>query len=430
MATSTFSEEDIVKEVERLKEDGVKLLSEMVSFDSLLGNEEDAQNFMAKQFASLGLEVSRVTMSKEKLEKTQGYSPVDWDVDGKEVVVGVHKPQGGVDKGKTLLFNGHMDVVPVSGSESEWTTPPFQPDVRDGWLYGRGSGDMKAGIAAYCMALRALKNIGASPASTLYLETVVEEECSGNGACAAVSSHLSEKHRIDGVIIPEPFAETIVTAQLGVMWIDVEVEGLPCHVLNTSAGSNAIESALFMFNSLRALEAKWNEDKASQPFFSQFDHPVNFNLGKIIGGNWPSSVPSKCTIQFRVGFYPDVSLDSVKEQIENALRVAGEERGVKHTVHYSGFQAEGCVFENGEMMKLLAKTQQDVAGKEAELSPVTCTTDGRFYQLYASTATCVYGPTAQRIHGVDECVSLDSLMNVTKVMALFIARWCGLEKAV
>jgi acetylornithine deacetylase len=84
-----------------------------------------------------------------------------------------------------LILNGHIDVVPT-GPHEMWTTPPFEPSIRDGRLYGRGAGDMKAGLAATVGALDALRAIGLQPAAPVYLQSVVEEECTGNGALACL----------------------------------------------------------------------------------------------------------------------------------------------------------------------------------------------------------------------------------------------------
>ena len=121
------------------------------------------------------------------------------------------------------------------GAEELWSSRPFEPVVRDGRLYGRGSGDMKAGIAAYVVAFEAIRKLGLQPAAPVYLQSVVEEECTGNGALAC----LHRGYRADAAVIPEPFNETILSAQVGVMWLQVEVLGRPAHVLNAAQGVNA-----------------------------------------------------------------------------------------------------------------------------------------------------------------------------------------------
>jgi acetylornithine deacetylase len=139
-------------------------------------------------------------------------------------VVGIHRPSGPF-KGNSLIFNGHIDVVPT-GAEVLWTHPPFSGKVDGDRLYGRGASDMKAGIVAYTMAYKALKSLGLEPASPVYFQSVIEEECTGNGALAC----LVEGYRADAAVITEPMAENgVMTCQMGVLWLAIEVLGKPVH---------------------------------------------------------------------------------------------------------------------------------------------------------------------------------------------------------
>jgi acetylornithine deacetylase len=102
-------------------------------------------------------------------------------------VVGAHRARtpGGGGAGRSLILNGHIDVVPT-GPLDMWATPPFVPVVRNGWMHGRGAGDMKAGLAASLFAMDALARCGLAPAGDVYLQSVIEEECTGNGALACL----------------------------------------------------------------------------------------------------------------------------------------------------------------------------------------------------------------------------------------------------
>eukprot|EP01103_Thecamoeba_quadrilineata_P009207 TRINITY_DN1892_c0_g1_i1.p1 TRINITY_DN1892_c0_g1~~TRINITY_DN1892_c0_g1_i1.p1 ORF type:complete len:403 (+),score=86.99 TRINITY_DN1892_c0_g1_i1:227-1435(+) len=398
------------------------MLSKLVEIDSTLGKESPAQEFMKSAFSTLNLKIESVPLNPTTLANARGFSPVDWEYSSKEAVTAIHHSRS--NKGKSVLFNGHVDVVPVENSADQWTNPPFKAVVRDGKLYGRGAGDMKAGIIAFFYAFKALQSLGLQPAGTVYLQTVVEEECSGNGTLAATL----KGYKPDAVIIPEPFPE-IVTAQLGVMWLSIEVSGTPAHVLNTSAGINAIDAAFRLYKALAPLEERYNQPQIRPDAYKDFKHPINFNLGKIIGGDWSSSVPSKAKIEIRVGFFPNQSIESVKSDIESTIGAAAKDLpGVKYNIHYSGFLAEGCEFDvDGEMVKALSKAHEQVTGAPPKRSAITCTTDARFFQLYHHIPSTCYGPSAANIHGIDESVCLKSLSDVTKVLAVFIADWCGLE---
>ena len=177
-------------------------------------------------------------------------------------MVGAWRPNS--PTGRSLILNGHIDVVP-EGPHEMWSRNPFDAVVKDGWMYGRGAGDMKAGIILNLYALRALRALGYQPAADVYQQSVVEEECTGNGALAC----LQRGYRADAAIIPEPSGGTMTIAQVGVMWFQVKVTGHPVHVYKADAGSNAIESAYRLIQQLRELEKKWNEKNPLVPIDRQ-----------------------------------------------------------------------------------------------------------------------------------------------------------------
>jgi acetylornithine deacetylase len=409
------------------RDEAVAFLQQLVREPSLLGAEQGAQDQMAEAFERMDLEVERFDIDLEAIRHMPGFSPpVTASYDGRQNVVGIHRPSGHA-RGRSLILNGHIDVVPTGPAEL-WACPPFEPAVVDGRVHGRGSGDMKAGIVAYCTAFQALAALGLQPAADVIMQSVIEEECTGNGALAC----LARGHRADAAIIPEPFNHTIMVAQLGVMWLTVRLTGKPAHVLDTSAGSNAIEAAYAVFDELRGLEAEWNRPENRHEAYGEHVHPVNFNLGRISGGDWASTVPCAAAIDVRVGFYPGMSLEEVRRAVEaridHAVATRKELKGAKVAVDYRGFQAEGAVMDaDSALMTMLAQAHRRVTNRPVEHMASTATTDARFFQLYGNIPATCYGPEATNIHGIDESVSIDSMMEVAQVLAVFMAEWCGVE---
>src|SRR5258708_3117453 len=154
----------------------VALTEELVRFPSVRGAEHTAQDFVAAALRARGLAVDRWQIDVEAIRHMPGFSPVHVGYDNAFNVVGSYRP--GSAKGRSLILNGHIDVVPV-GPLDMWTTPPFAPRVEAGWLYGRGGGDMKAGLAACLASLDALTRLGWRPAADLHIQSVVGEECTG-----------------------------------------------------------------------------------------------------------------------------------------------------------------------------------------------------------------------------------------------------------
>jgi acetylornithine deacetylase len=426
VANDPALEKDLLAVVGEGRDELVSLAGSLVRFASLMGEEAAAQDYMEGLFRGMGLEVDRFEVRDEQLRHLPGYSPAVGRWQRHDNVVGVYRPSG--LRGRSLILNGHIDVVPV-GAEALWSTHPFEPVVRDGRLYGRGSGDMKGGVAAYVVAFEAIRRLGLEPSAPVYLQSVVEEECTGNGALAC----LHRGYRAEAAVIPEPFNETILSAQVGVLWLQVEVVGRPAHVLNATQGINAIEAAYALWEGLKSLPDEWNRSENRHPAFAHLDSPIKFNFGRIEGGEWASSVPTRCMMHLRCGFYPGVAAADARAAIELRLAQAAQRdprlEGIRHFVHYAGFQAEGCTIDTAHpLMTTLADSHQAVAGRRPQWFASAATTDARTFNLYGEIPATCYGPEASSIHGIDESVSIDSMQRVAAVLALFIARWCGLQR--
>jgi len=152
---------------------------------------------------------------------------------------------------------------------------------------------------------------------------------------------------------------------------------------------------------LKKLEDKYNLPEYRHESYKDHKHPVNFNLGIINGGDWASSVPSKCTMEVRVGYFPGIKPEQIRKEVEEVLKIAAEAKGLNYQVEFVGFQAEGCKLGSPEFFEALGKAHKAVHGSEVMFSPVTCTTDARFFQLYRHIPTTCYGPEAKNIHGYE-----------------------------
>ena len=199
------------------------LTADLVRCPSTRGNEHTAQDLVARQMRARGLAVDVFAMDQGQILAHPGGSPFSLEHSAAPIVVGIHRPQR--ETGRSLILQGHVDVVPP-GPLDMWSHPPFDPIIRNGWMYGRGAGDMKAGCIANLAALDALARIGYRPAATVYVQSVVEEESTGNGA---LMTHL-RGYKADAALIPEPGRETLTRANLGVLWFEIEVRGVPVHV--------------------------------------------------------------------------------------------------------------------------------------------------------------------------------------------------------
>jgi acetylornithine deacetylase len=400
-------------------------LTDLVRFPSTRGNEHTIQDYMARAMRERGLKVDVFDIDRQAITRHPGGSRISAKHSTAPMVVGIHRPKE--QKGRSLTLQGHVDVVPP-GPLDMWSSPPFEPVVREGWMYGRGAGDMKAGVSAAVFALDALRQAGFDPAGTVYLQSAVEEESTGNGA---LMGHL-RGYRSDAVLIPEPGREMLTRANVGVLWFEIEVRGHPVHVAYMGKGVNAIDAVYRVIGALRKVETRWNEAARNDPLFGKSEHPLNLNVGRIEGGDWASSVPAWCRIECRMAILPGTSPGQAAREIEEAVgEFARSDNFLANNpprITWNGFFAEGYRLEPGsEAEAVLGRAHERVAGKPLEASLATAYLDARVYSLYEGIPALNYGCLAENYHGFDERVNLESLKRTTEVIALFIAEWCGLE---
>jgi acetylornithine deacetylase len=306
-------------------------------------------------------------------------------------------------------LNGHVDIVSEAPAD-RWTRPPFGGEVEGGRLYGRGACDLKGGIAGMLLAVEAALAQGRLPGSIVY-QSVIEEECGGNGTLAACLAGPSA----DAALIAEPTNGTMDLVAPGVIWARITVEGESRHASHADEGSNPIEAALAVVSSLQELEGTLNENP--EPEFAGFRRPYLLNVGALHGGDWPSMTPGRAELDVRLGFPLRMDPGAAQALLAGAV----ERAAVDARVEFRGFRARGYAFDpDSPLVRSLSECHEEVRGGRLEPEPSRATTDLRFFQ--PGEAVC-YGPTGGGIHGVDEWVDLESIADVATVLALLIRRW-------
>jgi acetylornithine deacetylase len=416
------SDREIADVVGASEPEMLELLRRLVEAPTTLGNEEPGQVIVEEAFRDLlGLEPFDIALDAEVLRSHPLAAPFSWDVTGKRNVVADWPAVG--SGGRSLVLNGHIDVVAPASARS-WRTPPFTAHRDGDWLYGRGAGDMKAGLAAIVGAVLGLRRIGLAPLAPVQLQSVVEEECGGNGAVQCVISGL----RPDAAVIPEPYPGLVTTAQVGVLWFQVDIAGSPAHVADAQDGVNAIDAGFAVVQELRKLEEELNG--SPPPPYDVFEHPINFNVGIVSGGDWASTVAAECTLSCRIALYPGTRVAEMQRRVEEAVARAARSSAYlgEHppVVRYGGFAGEGTLLSEDEpIVVALRSAYEAVSGSPAGTTPTTATTDARAFIGAGIPAACI-GPHAEHIHGVDERVYLPSVVQTAQVLALLVRDWCGL----
>jgi len=406
-------------------EQQVAFLQQLVRFRSLRGEEAPVQDWLAGEFESRGYQVDRFNLADVDLMRHPKAAPMDTiALDGSQQVVATLDGDG---KGRSLILQGHIDVVP-EGPTDLWNDPPYEAVVRDGWMIGRGAQDMKAGVSAMIFALDAIKAAGFVPAGRIHLETVTEEESTGNGAL----STLMRGYTADACLIPEPTGHTLTRAQVGAIWFRLRVRGTPVHVAYAETGTNAILSAVHLISAFQEHTKEINARATANPWFAGVKNPIKFNVGIIKGGDWASSTPAWCDLDCRLGVLPGETPAQAMAGIAQCLAKAQaadtflSENPVE--LVWSGFQADPAVCEPGSAAEAaLAEVHARVFDKPLDVRLSTAVNDTRYYTVdYGIPALC-YGPYGIGPHAFDERVDLDSVRKTTLSIAMFVAQWCGLR---
>jgi acetylornithine deacetylase len=245
-----FSPADARRAVEHGFDDAVGFLAELVRVRSLLGAEEPAQQLVEERLRDLGFTVESVVPDPERLAERPDSGIPLVSYEGRRSLIG----KIGEDSCRSLVLNGHVDVV---GAEplDRWTKEPFGAEVADGRMYGRGSCDMKGGVAAMLLGVEAALAAGPLPGRLVY-QSVIEEECGGNGALAAVLAGPTA----DAALIAEPTNGGMDLVAVGVIWARITLEADSRHASNADRGSNPIEAAYPVIQALHGLEAELSAD--------------------------------------------------------------------------------------------------------------------------------------------------------------------------
>lgn len=404
----------------------VAFLQRLVQFRSQRGEEAPVQQWLASQFAERGYEVDEFSLADVDLPSHPKAAPMDGiDLAGSRQVVATINRNGA---GRSLILQGHIDVVP-EGPTDLWNDPPYAAVVRDGWMSGRGAQDMKAGVSAMIFALDAIRAAGYAPDARVHLQTVTEEESTGNGAL----STLMRGYRADACLIPEPTGHTLTRAQVGAVWFRLRVRGTPVHVAYSQTGTSAILSATHLIRAFQDYTKTLNAKAIDDPWFKDVKDPIKFNVGIIKGGDWASSTAAWCELDCRLGLLPNSSPQEAMRGIEQCLADAQKNDTFLSEnpaeLVWSGFQADAAVCEPGSVAEdVLASVHQVAFGAALEDRLSTAVNDTRYYCVdYGIPALC-YGPYGIGPHAFNERVELESIRKTTLSIALFVANWCGLRK--
>jgi acetylornithine deacetylase len=414
-------EEKILKAIEENKEESVRFLRKLISFDSSIsrqgvnGKEGKAAEWLAEELKKVSCEIDMFYPDNQKLSKYPEFNP-GHDYTERPNVVGSLKGKGG---GRSLILNGHIDTVPPGDIDS-WKHNPWEGGIEGDKVYGRGSVDMKGGVAAMIMAVKFIKAAGIKLKGDVILQCVVDEEGGGNGTLACVD----KGYKADAAIITEPTSLKILVTHRGAMHLKVRVKGKSTHVCFRWKGVSAIEKMVKIMNSLSELEKRWLATKY---------HPLlpspTIMAGEIKGGVGASIVPGECAIKVDVKYLPQENKEDVQREVEeNIKNTAQSDPWLKEHPPEILWTLNASPYEISSRHPL-AKTLGNCVNKIKEVSEVSglpSGADARILNNIGKIPTVIFGPgDLSQAHSIDESISISEYIKAIKILTLSIIEWSG-----
>jgi acetylornithine deacetylase len=413
------SREKLLQVVEQNRDKAIGFLRQMISIPSVTGDEAAIQKYLADYLAGIGLEVDLWETDWDELKKHPGYRPVQRGYAGRPNLVATWKGEGG---GRSLLLNGHTDVIPVGEG---WNDDPWSATIRDGRIYGRGSADMKSGVASHIMAVELIKAAGLKLKGDVLINVVVDEEVSGHGTLDTVI----RGYRADAGISGETSDLAVQPACIGRIWFEIAIAGKPAGIQKRYEGVSGIDLGHKIVQAVQELEDR-RVATVSHPLYPNALDSLPCMIGAFAAGNYPSAFPDSCLLKGSIGTVPGEDHEGVKQSlVDQVARAAAGDPWMKDhppIVRFVGYDAQASEIPNDHpIVRTLVQSYREVVGRDPEISGRQGAADTRFLNMYADTPTVIFGPGSTAVmHATDEYVAIGDYITAIKVVALSICDWC------
>jgi acetylornithine deacetylase len=418
--------------VDGLREYLFSTLQELVSIPSMnhppTGDEYDCQMAMARRWREMGLEPEVYLLDDVPgLKEHPDYWP-GRDYTRRPNVIARRKGSGG---GKSLLFSGHIDTVPLG--VRPWKYDPFQGTIQDGKLYGLGACDMKAGVTIMLGVLRTLQELGVVLKGDILAETVVDEEFGGvNGTLAG----RIRGDNADAVIIPEPTDLAINNGGRGGVVAQFSLLGPEGIMFQVGEPGHAIRMLAHL---LKWVDILRQRRRAKVPGWTggPFD-PVPVWITKVFAGGWGTNVPNTVPAEARVELYYQLMPGEEEPQVMAEFYSWLDEMVADKPNDFSGrpivtfpirFMPASEIPLDAPVIQALNKRVQELTGQLAAVHPLPAPSDLYAVQRIFGLQGIHYGPRGGGAHASNENVLLEDLVTVTKALTLLALDWCEIAEA-
>jgi acetylornithine deacetylase/succinyl-diaminopimelate desuccinylase family protein len=313
--------------------------------------------------------------------------------------------------GRRLIFNGHLDVVPA-GNPSQWEYPPFQGKLHKGRIYGRGSSDMKSGIASFIHALSTIERSKIPlHQGAVILHLVSDEESHGHQGMG----FLTQRERIQGdaALVGEPTDLQPVIGQKGALWLRIFTIGRSAHGSRPDLGVNAVEKMVNLIERLRIIPLEKEHLLLGKP---------TLNIGTIQGGTKVNVVPESCEIEVDRRMLPGEKKEEVLGEIKEMLdSLQSQDPFFQYRMEEIDFAEPSEVDPDEEIVKIGVEAIENVTGRKPSLRGFSGFTDSRFYVNRCHIPTLIFGPGGvDQSHTMDESVEVDALVQAAHIYAMIL----------
>lgn len=412
--------------VDTHKEEAIAFLQSMIRIPSVTGNEGEIQKFTAQYAKQLGLEVDSFVPDMDALQQHPAFVKPASGYEGRPNVVAICKGTGG---GRSLLFNGHIDVIPEGAAEN-WEHGPWSGDIADGKLYGRGASDMKSGAAAMTMALKAVLDSGVKLKGDVILEYVMDEELTGNGTLACVM----KGYRADAGICCETSSMCVQPASIGRIWFEIQVKGKAAGIQRRYEGVNGIDLGYIVKQAVSEFE--WIRiSKTAHPLYPVIEEAIPCMIGQFESGTYASAFPDACLLKGSLATVPGEDSDAVKAEFVSFVQkyAAAHSEWLRDNppqVNFTGYFAEPAeIPADAEIVQTLCGEFRSVMKQQPVISGRQGAADIRHLCRYGQTPTVIFGPgLTEQMHANNEWVYVEDYLNAIRIMARTIVAWCGAEE--
>jgi len=411
----------IESKTNQLKDEIISFIQQLVRTPSLANKEGPVQKLIFDKLQSLNLQSETIPVKFDEIKDHPAFNDDGFSPDSRINVIGQWNSN---KKGRSLILNGHVDVVPT-GPEKLWTESPWSGAIKNDRIYGRGSCDMKAGLASGIFAIQVLKSIGFEPSGNIMIQSVIGEE---SGGCGTLTN-IVKGYRADAAVILEPTSLKLCPIQSGALTFRLIIPGKATHAAMRWDGVSAIEKFNVVSQSIIEFEKK-RHSSFSVDYYESPERVAPINIGTIKGGEWHSTVPESVVAEGRLGVFPGESVSNARMAFSEHLKeVSASDSWLKENPPilewFEGQFESGKTDVDHAIINNLEMAYKEVNNSSAKIEGVTYGSDLRLFTNHADIPSVLFGPGDVRLaHSANEYVKIEEVLTCIKIISNLIIKWC------